>query len=160
MSVRLYPINVKTAEPIGPTFFVGSRVTQGEVYRWSNFQKYQIFENFENPRILFYKIRDNFFLQFTQREHVHNGNGRWARTALTASFFINCVVGDEIIIQEPLQSECIFYLVAKLEQPPVSSAPISGADVLFLLGALNGQPGSKGFKQGFSFTTGFMAHLN
>lgn len=69
--------------------------------------------------------------------------------------FINCIVGDEIIIQE-----CIFYLVAKLEQPPVSSAPISGADVLFLLGALNGQPGSKGFKQGFSFTRVFIAHLN
>ena len=28
----LYPINVKTAEPIGPKFFVGSRVTSRKVY--------------------------------------------------------------------------------------------------------------------------------
>ena len=28
--VCLYPINVKTAEPIGPEFFVGSRVTPGK----------------------------------------------------------------------------------------------------------------------------------
>ena len=32
--VCLYPINVITAEPIGPTFFVGSRVTPGKIYRW------------------------------------------------------------------------------------------------------------------------------
>ena len=32
LSVCLYPINVKTAEPIGPNFFVGSRVTPGKVY--------------------------------------------------------------------------------------------------------------------------------
>jgi len=29
LSVRLYPINVKTAEPIGPKFFVWTHVTQG-----------------------------------------------------------------------------------------------------------------------------------
>ena len=29
--VGLYPINVKTAEPIGPKFFVGARVTQRKV---------------------------------------------------------------------------------------------------------------------------------
>ena len=39
LSVCLYPINVKTAEPIGPKFFVGSRVTPGKVYGWSNLQK-------------------------------------------------------------------------------------------------------------------------
>ena len=32
LSVRLYPINVKTAEPIGPKFCVGLRVTPGKVY--------------------------------------------------------------------------------------------------------------------------------
>ena len=32
LSVRLCPINVKTAEPIGPKFFVGPRVTEGKVY--------------------------------------------------------------------------------------------------------------------------------
>ena len=32
--VYLYPINVKTAEPIGPKFFVGHHVTTGKVYKW------------------------------------------------------------------------------------------------------------------------------
>ena len=32
LSVCLYSINVKTAEPIGPKNFVGSRVTPGKVY--------------------------------------------------------------------------------------------------------------------------------
>jgi len=32
LSVCLYPINVKTAEPIGPKFFVGHPGTPGKVY--------------------------------------------------------------------------------------------------------------------------------
>ena len=32
LSVCLYPINVKTAKPIGPKFFVGHQVTPGKVY--------------------------------------------------------------------------------------------------------------------------------
>ena len=36
--VCLYPINVKTAEPIGPKFFVGHLGTPGKVYEWSKFQ--------------------------------------------------------------------------------------------------------------------------
>ena len=32
LSVCLYPINVKTAEPIGPKFVVGHHVTTGKVY--------------------------------------------------------------------------------------------------------------------------------
>ena len=32
LSVCLYPINVKTAEPIGPKFFVGHHVSPGKVY--------------------------------------------------------------------------------------------------------------------------------
>ena len=32
LSVCLYPINVKTAEPIRPKFFVGHHVTTGKVY--------------------------------------------------------------------------------------------------------------------------------
>ena len=40
-------INVKSAEPIGPKFFVGHLGTPGKVYEKS---KFQIFENFENPR--------------------------------------------------------------------------------------------------------------
>ena len=50
LSVRLYPINVKTAEPIGPKFFVGYHVTPGKVYGWSNFQK------FASIKIRFLKI--------------------------------------------------------------------------------------------------------
>ena len=34
LSVCLYPINVKTAEPIGPKFFVGHHVIPGKVYEW------------------------------------------------------------------------------------------------------------------------------
>ena len=32
LSVCLYPINVKMAEPIGPKFFVGHHVTTGKVH--------------------------------------------------------------------------------------------------------------------------------
>ena len=32
LSACLYPINVKTAEPIGPKLFVGHHVTTGKVY--------------------------------------------------------------------------------------------------------------------------------
>ena len=32
LSVCLYPINVKTAEPIGPKFFVGHLGSPGKVY--------------------------------------------------------------------------------------------------------------------------------
>jgi len=39
-SVCLYPINVKTAEPIGPKFCVGPHVTPGKVYEWSNPQTF------------------------------------------------------------------------------------------------------------------------
>ncbi len=39
LSVCLYPINVKTAEPIGPKFFVGARVTPVKVYGDQNFKK-------------------------------------------------------------------------------------------------------------------------
>ena len=38
LSVCLYPINVKTAEPIGPNFFVGHLGTPGKVYEKSKFQ--------------------------------------------------------------------------------------------------------------------------
>ena len=34
LSVCLYPINFKTAEPIGPKFFVGHHVTTGKIYEW------------------------------------------------------------------------------------------------------------------------------
>ena len=80
MSVRSYPISVKTAEPIGLTFVVGPRVTP-----------FSIFKDFENPRIFFLNPRNFLFvfvLQCTQREHVHNGSGRWAISALILSVII------------------------------------------------------------------------
>ena len=52
LSVCLYPINVKTAEPIGPKFFVGHHMTTGKVYEWSKFQ-------------IFVKIRELFLFCFT-----------------------------------------------------------------------------------------------
>ena len=74
LSVCLYPINVKTAEPIGPKFFVGHLGTPGKVY-WmieilniylhqnSIFIKFfkilKIHEIFcENPRIIFVLFYD------------------------------------------------------------------------------------------------------
>ena len=56
--VCLYPKNIKTAEPIGPNFFVGSRVTPGKVYGWSNFQKFA-FIKIRFLKIL--EIHENFF---------------------------------------------------------------------------------------------------
>ena len=44
-SVRVYPINVKTAEPIAPKFCVGPHVTPGEVYECSKFQKISLNQN-------------------------------------------------------------------------------------------------------------------
>jgi len=40
LSVCLYPINVKTAEPIGPKFFVGPHVTPGKVYECTKFKEF------------------------------------------------------------------------------------------------------------------------
>ena len=37
--VFLYPINVKTVQPIGPNLFLEPHVTPETVYGWSNFQK-------------------------------------------------------------------------------------------------------------------------
>ena len=73
LSVCLYPINVKTAEPIGPNFFVGHLGTPGKVYESSKFQIFVsikirsslIFKNFENSAKFFVKIRELFLLCFT-----------------------------------------------------------------------------------------------
>ena len=65
-------VNVKTVEPIGPKFVVWSCVTPGKDDGWSNLQK------FASNKIRFLKIQE--------REHVHNWNRRWARSALKAFF--------------------------------------------------------------------------
>ena len=75
VSVRFYPINVKTAEPIGPKFFVGPRVTPGKV-SGSEFSKIcllqnSICENFKNPGIFFIKFAKFllvFVLQYVRRD--------------------------------------------------------------------------------------------
>ena len=66
LSVCLYPINVKTAEPIGPKFFVGHHVTPGKVYGWSNYQK------FASIKIRFFlKIREIFCFCFINKKNPH-----------------------------------------------------------------------------------------
>ena len=72
--VCLYPINVKTAEPIGPKFFVGHLGTPGKVYESAKFQI------FENPRIFFVKIRELFLFCFTMytKRTINLGDGREA----------------------------------------------------------------------------------
>ena len=61
LSVCLYPINVKTAEPIGPKFFVGHLGTPGKVYESS---KFQIFVSHQNSIVIKFlkilKIREIF----------------------------------------------------------------------------------------------------
>ena len=67
--VCLYPINVKTAEPIGPKFFVGHL---GTVYEWSKFQIFVSikirsslnFWKFWKSTTFFVKIRQLFFVLF------------------------------------------------------------------------------------------------
>jgi len=60
----VYPINVKTGEPIGPIFFVGLRVTPGKGCGWLNFQKY-VSNKIRVLKILksmiFYKIYERIF---------------------------------------------------------------------------------------------------
>ena len=60
LSVCLYPKNIKTAEPIGPKFFVGSRMTPGKVRIIKSskicFHQNSIFEHFGNPRNFVLKI--------------------------------------------------------------------------------------------------------
>ena len=71
--VCLYPINVKTAEPIGPKFFVGHLGSPGKVYEWSKFQicvSIKIrsslnFWKFWKSTKFFVKIRKLFLFCFT-----------------------------------------------------------------------------------------------
>ena len=62
LSVRLYPINVKTAEPIGLNFFVRSRVTTGKIKFSKICLQNSIFENFKNPLSFFFIKSAKFFV--------------------------------------------------------------------------------------------------
>ena len=57
--VSLYPINVKTADQIGPKFRVGKHMTPGKVYGCSNLQKF-VSKVFEFGKIL--KMREKYYL--------------------------------------------------------------------------------------------------
>ena len=67
--VCLYATNVKTAEPIGPTFIVGPHLTPGYVYGWKKFQKLPfnkiLFRNMLKSKNFFHKIRELFMLFLT-----------------------------------------------------------------------------------------------
>ena len=65
--VCLYPINVKTAEPIGPKPFLRSRVTPGRVYGWSNFQ---IFASIKIRCLKILKIHEIFFIKCLERRFL------------------------------------------------------------------------------------------
>ena len=77
--VCLYPINDKTAEPIGPKFFVGPHGAPGKVYEWSKFQilvSIKIrsslnFWKFWKSTKFFMKIRELFLFLFYD---VHKEN--------------------------------------------------------------------------------------
>ena len=89
LSVRLYPTNVITAEPIGLKFCLGPHGTPGKVYEWSKIEKFVFYlKRFQilKIRIFFIYPRNSFFLCFLilQWEHVHNWNRRRARSALKA----------------------------------------------------------------------------
>ena len=60
-----FPIIVKTAEPIGPKFFLGPNVTPGKFYGWLNFQ------NLHLPKSIFWKFFNslNFFIFVLQFLH-------------------------------------------------------------------------------------------
>jgi len=81
--VCLYPINVKTAEPIGPKFCVGHLGTPGKVYEWSKFQIFvsikirsslNFWKFWKSTKFFLWKSANYFcfVLRCTQREHVHN----------------------------------------------------------------------------------------
>ena len=80
LSIRLYPINVKTAEPIGPKFCVAPPGTPGKVYELSKskiivFKICVFVKNFKN-----FKIRESFFVKSgnLHKENMFTKDGREA----------------------------------------------------------------------------------
>ena len=73
LGVCLYPINVKTAEPIGPKFFCGISRKSREGLWMIKFSKICLhqnstFETFENPRNYSYKIREENMFAMEMRD--------------------------------------------------------------------------------------------
>ena len=76
MFVRLYPINVNTAEPIGPKFCVEPHVAPGKVCEWSNFQKFasikiRFLKILNIHEIIFFKSAKFFLFCFINKENTH-----------------------------------------------------------------------------------------
>ena len=96
MSIRLYPINVKTAEPIGPKICVWLHMTPGKVYEWSKFQVFYFCKILKmrekllwNPQTFvcfcFILYKENML---TDKTKIRSWNRRWARSALKPSYII------------------------------------------------------------------------
>ena len=81
----LRPINVITAEPIGPKFSFGAHMTPGESLWLIKISKIRFSLNSENSRF-FYIICVRFCYCLTKytRRKFHNWNKRWTRSALKA----------------------------------------------------------------------------
>ena len=94
LSVCLYPINVKTAKPIGPKFFCGISYDTGEGYEWSKCKNLCLKVFYLGK---FWKFAKNYyeicklvlfcFILFKVKM-LTNKNRRWARSALKASILI------------------------------------------------------------------------
>ena len=89
LSVHLYPINVKTAEPIRPKFYVAPHVTPGKEYDWSKFFKKILCLKVYEIRKLFYC----FFTLYkekmlTDKAPIKSSNPRWVRSAHKAFIFL------------------------------------------------------------------------
>jgi len=94
--VCLYPMNVKTAEPIGPEFCVGPHVILGRFMNEQNFKNqwlkvfyfYKILKMREkiwwNPQTFFYILWKEKML--TDKATIKIWNRRWARSALKAYY--------------------------------------------------------------------------
>ena len=86
----LFPINVKTDEPIGPKFYVGwsmddlifKNLFQTKFY----FQKFWISTNFFFRKSVIFL----FVLHCIQKQNVYKWNRRWARSPLKPSFVFIC----------------------------------------------------------------------
>ena len=93
-SVCLFPINVRTAEPIVPKFCVGPHLCpQGRLMIDRNFKislltKFNFHKIFKIHETFVWNLRTFFVivLQCTQRENVYNWNRVWAQSALKAIY--------------------------------------------------------------------------
>ena len=93
-SVCLFPINVKTAEPIGPKFCVGPHICpQGRLMNDRNFKislltKFNFHKIFKIHETFVWNLRTFFVivLQCTQRENVYNCHRVWVQSALKAIY--------------------------------------------------------------------------